>query len=164
VAGYRYAEIAPQVVSHVGREVEVLASSDGTPIPFEDAAVLPLSDSSSFALSKTANHKGLVWTIGCDTWDTLSEGIPGLAISRPIEYPESVDIAKAILDSKDTARSVVRNLQEKQYTSMPFNPPKKSKPTESHFPPDRPQAPLQMVVELVPGNNLLTAQLQEALA
>jgi hypothetical protein len=146
------------IVSHVERERIALKNPDGNFVPYPDG-ILPLVDSSSYAISKTANHKPLVWTVGCDTWDTLSEGIPGLSISRPIEYRESIDIVKAILESKDTVRSVVRNLQNKQYSSLPFNPPKK--PKSKHFGQERPQIPLQMVVEVVPGNNLLTAELTE---
>jgi hypothetical protein len=122
------------ILSHVEREEVALKGPDGDLIPYPDGA-LPLTDKSVYKLSESANSSSLVWTIGCDTWDTLSEGLPGLSFSRPIEYHESVQLARLILQSNATARSAIRGLQGLEFGRLPRNAPKLG--GSKHFNPKR---------------------------
>lgn len=81
------------IVSHVKKGVAYIKNSEGDVIRNPDG-ILPLIDGSSYSISANANQKPLVWTVGCDTWDTLSEGVSGFAITRQIYYSESLNITK----------------------------------------------------------------------
>jgi hypothetical protein len=141
------------IVSHVKRGDAYIKNADGDPIEYPEG-ILPLIDGSSYSISTNANQKALVWTIGCDTWDTLSEGFSGLAITRRIEYREGLDMVKRIMRSQDTVRGIVHDLQNLDFEGLPSNPPKKLK--SAHFKQVRPQSTYQLVVENIPSSNLLT--------
>jgi hypothetical protein len=150
------------VLSHVEPSEIRLRSPDGDLIPYSDGNY-PLVDGTVHKISQNGKSKSLVWTLGCDTWDALSDGLLldrlGLAITRPIEYHESVGLAQQILRSKGTVRSVIHELQAIDFGKLPRNVP--SKEPSRHFTPTRPQVPLAVVVENFPGPNIVTMDMIE---
>jgi hypothetical protein len=149
------------ILSHVEPDEVLLKSPDGDLIPYADG-IYPLVDGTTYNLSQNTKSRSLVWTLGCDTWDALSEGRistsgPNLAISRPIEYHESVDLAKLIVQSRGTVRSTISRLQGVNFGRLPPNVPKKLVP--AHFSPARPHQPLQVIVENLSGPNIVTGTL-----
>lgn len=151
------------VLSHVERSSIKMKNPDGDLIPYSDGDY-PLIDETIHKISANGNSKSLVWTLGCDTWDALSEGLllenePSLAITRPIEYHESVDLAERIMRSKGTVKSVIKDIQDIDFDRLPRNAPKKD--TSPHFTPARPHAPFAVVVENFSGPNVVTAQMTE---
>lgn len=151
------------ILSHVERSRVRLKNPDGDLIPYADGEY-PLVDGTTHTISQNTKSRSLVWTLGCDTWDALSEGLmsegaPSLSISRPIEYHESVDLAKRIVQSKRTVRSVINQLQSIEFGRLPPNAPRKSPST--HFTPERPHVPLQIIVENFSGPNVVTESLTE---
>lgn len=121
-------------------------------------------DGTVHRISENGKSKSLVWTLGCNTWDALSEGLLlqeqlGLASTRGIEYYESVDLAERIMRSKGTVRSILQEIQAIDFGKLPYNKPFKAPP--AHFPQARPQPPWAVVVENFSGPNIVTVDVIE---
>jgi hypothetical protein len=151
------------VLSHVEPSQIRMRNPDGDLIPYSDGDY-PLVDGTAHKISENGKSKSLVWTLGCDTWDALSNGMLlqeqiGLAITRPIEYHESVGLAERIVRSKGTVRSVIQELQAIDFGKLPRNAPNRD--PSPHFTPARPKVPLAVMVENFSGRNIVTMAMIE---